>query len=169
MSKDYTNYIIEHRDNVLKAYQWLVDHKIISNNYQHNIATHDISKWSNEEYDAYDKYFYGKQGKTTEVKEAFNFAWLHHIHANPHHWQHWVLINDDDGTHALEMPEEFVIEMVCDHWAFSHKSGNLYEIFDWYKDHKLNMIMHRNTKVAYEAILDKIKEALKEEEKNGKA
>ena len=29
MSKDYTNYIIEHRDNVLKAYQWLVDHKII--------------------------------------------------------------------------------------------------------------------------------------------
>lgn len=169
MSKDYTNYIIEHRDNVLKAYQWLVDHKIISNNYQHNIATHDISKWSNEEYDAYDKYFYGKQGKTAEIKEAFNFAWLHHIHANPHHWQHWVLINDDDGTHALEMPEEYVIEMVCDHWAFSHKSGNLHEIFDWYKDHKLNMIMHRNTKVAYEAILDKIKETLKEEEKNGKA
>ena len=169
MSKDYTNYIIEHRDNVLKAYQWLVDHKIIPNNYQHNIATHDISKWSNEEYDAYDKYFYGKQGQTAEVKEAFNFAWLHHIHANPHHWQHWVLINDDDGTHALKMPEEFVIEMVCDHWAFSHKSGNLYEIFDWYKTHKTNMILHRNTKVAYEAILDKIKEALKEEEKNGKA
>lgn len=169
MSKDYTNYIIEHRDNVLKAYQWLVDHKIISNNYQHNIATHDISKWSNEEYAAYDKYFYGKQGKTTEVKDAFNFAWLHHIHANPHHWQHWVLINDDDGTHALEMPEEFVIEMVCDWWAFSHKSGNLKEIFDWYKDHKFNMLMHRNTKVAVEAILDKIKEALKEEEKNGKA
>lgn len=169
MSKDYTNYIIEHRDNVLKAYQWLVDHKIISNNYQHNIATHDISKWSNEEYDAYDKYFYGKQSKTAEVKEAFNFAWLHHIHANPHHWQHWVLINDDDGTHALEMPEEYVAEMICDWWAFSHKSGNLKEIFDWYKDHKLNMIMHRNTKVAVEAILDKIKEALKEEEKNGKA
>lgn len=169
MSKAYTNYIIEHRDNVLKAYQWLVDHKIISNNYQHNIATHDISKWSNEEYDAYDKYFYGKQCKTAEVKEAFNFAWLHHIHANPHHWQHWVLINDDDGTHALEMPEEYVAEMICDWWAFSHKSGNLKEIFDWYKDHKLNMIMHRNTKVAVEAILDKIKEALKEEEKNGKA
>ena len=49
MSKDYTNYNIEHKDNVLKAYQWLVDHKIISNNYQHNIATHDVSKWSNEE------------------------------------------------------------------------------------------------------------------------
>ena len=166
MSKDYTNYIIEHRDNVLKAYQWLVDHKIISNNYQHNIATHDISKWSNEEYDAYDKYFYGKQGKTTEVKEAFNFAWLHHIHANPHHWQHWVLINDDDGTQALEMPEEFVIEMFCDHASFSFKTGNLEEVSKWYKDHKLNMILHRNTRVMYEDIHDKYMKAIKENQKN---
>lgn len=169
MSKNYDNYIIEHRTAVETAYQWLVDHKIIKDQYRQVIDIHDVSKWGNDEYDAYDKYFYGKQGKTTEVKEAFNFAWLHHIHANPHHWQHWVLINDDDGTHALEMPEEFVIEMVCDWWAFGHKSGNLKEIFDWYKDHKLNMLMHRNTKVAVEAILDKIKEALKEEEKNGKA
>lgn len=166
MSKDYTNYIIEHRDNVLKAYQWLVDHKIISNNYQHNIATHDISKWSNEEYDAYDKYFYGKQGKTTEVKEAFNFAWLHHIHANPHHWQHWVLINDDDGTHALEMPEEFVIEMFCDHASFSFKTGNLEEVSKWYKDHKFNMILHKNTRVMYEDILDKYMKTIRENQKN---
>ena len=67
------------------------------------------------------------------------------------------------------MPEEYVIEMISDWLAFSHKSGNLKEIFDWYKIHKTNMLLHRNTKVAVEAILDKIKEALKEEEKNGKA
>ena len=168
MSKNYDNYIIEHRTAVETAYQWLVDHKIIKDQYRHVIDIHDVSKWGNEEYDAYDKYFYGKS-KTKEVEEQFNFAWLHHIHANPHHWQHWVLINDDDGTHALEMPEGYVVEMICDWWSFSHKTGKLTEIFDWYKTHKTNMILHRNTKVAVEAILDKIKEALKEEEKNGKA
>ena len=163
MSAAYTDYIFEHCENVRKAYDWLVDHKIIKNDFLMHIVHHDLSKWQDEEYKAYDKYFYGKE-KTKEVEEAFNFAWLHHIHNNPHHWQHWVLINDEDGTHALEMPEEYVVEMFCDHWAFSHKSGNLYEIFDWYKTHKTNMMLHRNTKVMYESLLNQVKEVLKKEE-----
>lgn len=161
MSSKYSDYIIEHCSNVRKAYDWLVSHKIIKDKYVDVISTHDVSKWSDEEYKAYDNYFYGE--KTDKVKEAFNFAWLHHIHVNPHHWQHWVLVNDDDGTQALEMPEEYVIEMVCDHWSFSHKTGKLDEIFNWYKDHKANMILHKNTKKLYEEILDKIKNALKGE------
>jgi hypothetical protein len=164
MSTEYTTYIVDHCENVRKAYDWLLEHKIIeSNKFETYIMHHDVSKYSEAEYAAYDAYFYGKS-KSKEVQDAFDLAWLHHIHNNPHHWQHWVLINDDDGTKALEMPEEFVIEMFCDHWAFSHKSGNLKEIFDWYKDHKLNMIMHRNTKVMYEALLNQVKEALKHED-----
>jgi hypothetical protein len=162
MSKAYDTYIIEHCNAVKTAYEWLVRHKIIENSYWPVINTHDVSKWSESEYNAYDKYFYGKS-KTKEVKEAFNFAWLHHIHNNPHHWQHWVLVNDEDGTVALEMPEEYLVEMICDHWSFSHKTNNLTEIFDWYKKHKSNMILHPNTKKAYEAILDKIKAALEGE------
>lgn len=165
MSTAYTQYVVDHCANVEKAYQWLVDHKIVKNSFVHRIKNHDISKWSEEEYKAYDKYFYGKE-KTPEVKEAFNFAWLHHIHHNPHHWQHWVLINDDDGTKALEMPEEYVVEMICDWWAFSHKAGKLTEIFDWYKDHRSNMVLHKNTKTLVEDLLSKIKQALRDE--NGK-
>jgi hypothetical protein len=164
MSKAYTNYIVEHCNNVAKAYQWLVDHKIVKDEFIHRIKSHDLSKWSEEEYKAYDKYFYGKE-KTTEIKDAFNFAWLHHIHHNPHHWQHWVLINDDDGTHALEAPEEYVVEMICDWWSFSHKTGDLNEIFKWYTDHKANMVLHKNTKAMVEDILDKIKAELKKETK----
>jgi hypothetical protein len=161
MSKDYTNYIIEHCENVRKAYDWLVDHKIIKNDFLMHIVHHDLSKWQDEEYKAYDKYFYGKE-KTKDVEEAFNYAWLHHIHNNPHHWQHWVLINDDDGTHALEMPEGYVVEMFCDHASFSFKTGNLEEVSKWYKDHKLNMILHKNTRVMYEDILDKYMKTIKE-------
>lgn len=161
MSKAYTNYIVEHCANVKKAYDWLVDRKIIKDQFIHRIHMHDNSKYSEEEYDAYDKYFYGT--KTAEVKEAFNFAWLHHIHNNPHHWQYWVLVNDDDGTKALEAPEEYVVEMICDWWSFGHKTGKLEELFDWYDSHKANMIMHKNTKKYVEDILAKIKTALKEE------
>ena len=129
--------------------------------YKQGLA-HDLSKYGAEEYSAYDNYFYGK--KTEDVKRAFDYAWLHHIHNNPHHWQYWVLINDEDGTKALEMPEEYALEMVCDWWAFSHKSGNLKEIFDWYKSHKKNMILHEKTRKFVEDLLDKIKKILETED-----
>ena len=158
MSAKYNDYIIEHTDNVIKAYMWLKEHNIIKQDLLDELKLHDLSKYSHQEYEAYDNYFYGT--RTEAVKEAFNYAWLHHIHHNPHHWQYWVLVNDEDGTIALEMPENYVYEMICDHWAFSHKSGNLYEIFDWYESHKKNMILHWTTRKLYESILDKIKEEL---------
>ena len=163
MSAEYTQYIVEHKANVEKAYHWLFDHNILDIHTARptQIVSHDLSKYQPEEYDAYDNYFYGT--KTKEVKEAFDYAWLHHIHNNPHHWQYWVLINDEDGTKALEMPEEYAIEMVCDWWAFSHKSGNLKEIFDWYKSHKKNMILHEKTRKFVEDLLDKIKKELDKE------
>lgn len=166
MSTAYKTYIIEHVSNVTKAYNWLIKHNIISESLQTQISLHDVSKYSNPEYDAYDNYFYGYSKKTEKIKLEFNYAWLHHIHNNPHHWQYWVLVNDDDGTHALEMPREYVIEMICDWWSFSHKSGNLYEIFDWYKSHKKNMILHDKTKKLVEEILDKIKQELDKEAEN---
>lgn len=157
MSTAYKTYIIEHISNITKAYNWLIEHNIISEAalVKTQISLHDVSKYSDKEYEAYDNYFYGK--KTGWVKSEFNYAWLHHIHNNPHHWQHWVLVNDDGGFNALEMPKEYVIEMLCDHWAFSHKSGNLYEIFDWYSSHKSIMILHENTRALYELLLDKIR------------
>ena len=161
MSTEYSNYIMEHVANVEKAYIWLREKEIISDELTTQINWHDVSKYLKDEYDAYDNYFYGK--KTEKVKTEFNYAWLHHIHNNPHHWQYWVLVNDEDGTHALEMPREYIIEMICDWWSFSHKSGNLYEIFDWYKSHKKNMILHEKTKKLVEDLLGRIKEELDKE------
>jgi hypothetical protein len=158
VSTKYTQYIIDHKENVQKAYLWLKEHGIIELAIDEQINIHDMSKYTEEEYDPYDAYFYGR--KTKKVQEDFDYAWLHHIHANPHHWQYWLLVNDEDGTYALEMPENYVIEMISDWWAFSHKSGNLYEIFDWYKSKKKNMILHENTKKLVEEILDKIKAEL---------
>ena len=49
MSAEYNTYIIEHVDNVKKAYKWLKDHNIILEDYSFVIGLHDLSKFSDEE------------------------------------------------------------------------------------------------------------------------
>lgn len=76
------------------------------------------------------------------------------------HWQHWILIHDDmeDGEleTVLEMPYDYIIEMVCDWWSFSWQSGNLYEIFEWYEEHSKYIKLAQTTKTTVEYILDNI-------------
>ena len=166
MSWMYDDYLREHRAGVRKAYDWLVENMADELDADaltkagQNIAHHDESKESVEEYGPYDEYFYGRN-KSAAVKTNFNKAWLHHIHQNPHHWQHWVLIEDDDpsGYVCIEMPPEYVYEMICDWWSFSWKSGNLMEIFDWYEEHK-SMKLHPKTFVEVISILGLMRKIL---------
>ncbi len=115
---------------------------------------HDASKSKPDEYEAYDAYFYGGN-RSYAVVQAFQRAWLLHIHRNPHHWQHWVLINDDpgEGEVLLEMPYNYIIEMICDWWAFSWAEGDLSEIFSWYDEHKDYIKLNPKTRETVEDIL----------------
>lgn len=170
MSKQYDEYIKKHQKAVRQGFGWLSiylpglieewsDMMMVD-----IIRNHDVSKYSSEEYDAYDRYFYGEGEKTKEVKDAFNRAWLHHIHANPHHWQHWVLINDDPNLVeiVLEMDYPYIIEMICDWWAFSWVKGDLYEIFKWWEEHEKYMKLHVKTRKTVVDILEKINDKLDE-------
>ena len=80
------------------------------------------------------------------------------------HWQYWILINDEPGrgTTVLEMPYNYIIEMICDWWSFSWKKGELYEIFSWYDQHKAYIQLHEKTRKIVEDILDKMREKLDE-------
>lgn len=162
MDVAYKEYLTAHINGVSDAFNWLQTYlpevvEKCSSDITETIAMHDRSKYSDEEYTPYLNYFYGT--KTKAVEAEFNYAWLHHIHANPHHWQHWVLKHDDEPEEALDMPYDYIVEMVCDHWSFSWKTGNLYEIFNWYKAHK-GMVVSEKTRKTYEDILDKIKRKL---------
>lgn len=174
MSIEYDEYLNEHVTNVCAAYDWLRVNLPDVARVERGLCTtlqlvnHDSSKYCREEYIAYDEYFYGdmtsSENSLDQVKEDFNYAWLHHIHNNSHHWQYWVLINDDakEGTIALDIPYRYVIEMICDWWSFSFKTGNLYEIFGWYKTHKDRMILSDHTRELVEEILNKIRDKLNE-------
>lgn len=174
MSDKYDNYIQEHKENVAKAFYWLRDNlPIFEDDYLKRecefecAINHDESKFRDDEYKAYDKYFYGGN-QSYEVVRDFNEAWLKHIHKNKHHWQHWVLINDDpnEGEIILDMPEVYIIEMICDWWSFSWKKGDLHEIFKWYDERKEYIKLSKMTRLKVEDLLSQIKEKLSESDAN---
>lgn len=160
MSDQYDRYLDQHRRNVRRGLEWLVDNlpdlfsKVDLHAMKTQILNHDASKNSPEEYAAYDRYFYGGN-KSFRVVQDFRKAWLHHIHENPHHWQHWVLNNDEpeEGEVVLEMDYIYIIEMICDWWAFSWQKGDLSEIFSWYDKHQKYIKLAPNTRKTVEDIL----------------
>lgn len=170
MSREYDLYLQEHKANVKKGYDWIKenlpdlipsDMKLIL---EHQIGfVHDASKTEPDEYGPYDAYFYGGN-RSSRVVDDFNMAWLKHIHRNPHHWQYFVLRCDepDEGEIVLDMPMNYLLEMICDWWAFSWAKENLYEIFDWYDDHKKRIKLSKNTRKTVEDILDKIRKKMDE-------
>lgn len=173
MSISYDNYIYEHCENVIRGLQWMRDHipevgdTDIWAKAMDAANLHDDSKWDVREYDAYDRYFYGS--RSSEVVRKFDYAWLHHIHNNPHHWQYWLLFQDDPKGKeyvnpetgdriktpfkALEMPRYEILHMIADWWSFSWKSGRYEEIFSWYDSHRKKMILNPMTRHLVEDIL----------------
>ena len=84
------------------------------------ILTHDLSKLRWSEFRGYVASIHLSALSTP----AERFAWLHHIHRNPHHWEYWVLVQPTDtpadyhsGRIPLTMPEGYVREMVADRIA----------------------------------------------------
>lgn len=170
MSKPYDEYLEDHIENVKKAFNWMIDQGVLDflnlnddkiEKYSKVIYNHDHTKCRADEYEAYDRYFYPDEYEDnppfSQRVEEYQRAWLEHIHRNPHHWQHWVLINDNGFFTVLPMPEVYIIEMICDWWSFSWKKGNLYEIFDWIDENSPHILLDNETIRLVEKILNRIR------------
>lgn len=166
MSLEYNTYLNDHISNLQKGLRWMDENLELSRELKSALGEamyrdHDATKWQPTEYPAYDAYFYGKN-KSYAVVMNFKYAWLHHQNHNPHHWQYWVLINDEpkEGLVPLEMPNTYILEMIADWWTFSWKNDKLGEIFDWYDEHKNYILLHKKTRKIVEDILDQMKRKL---------
>ena len=119
---------------------------------------HDLSKFRPSEFIPYARYFYGKypdyeayEGTTVkrprffkeDIQRRFDRAWLKHIHRNPHHWQYWILQEDDGPQKLIPIPPKILIEMVCDwHGAGKAITGED-NIEDWYQQNKDKIMLNR--------------------------
>lgn len=87
------------------------------------------------------------------VQAAYDRAWLHHQHANPHHWQHWLLRMDDGPTVTLEMPVHFAREMVADWMGAGRAITGRWEVAEWYAKNRENIVIHDRTRVLVESLM----------------
>ena len=126
--------------------------------------THDMSKLRPSEFFPYANYFYGnldkfmKNGRMHQPGDdaKFDYAWLLHQKRNKHHWQFWLLQNDEDGLRILPMPMKYVVEMVCD-WKGAGKAqghGHPGELQEWYNKNKEKMQLHPNTRAEVENLIE---------------
>jgi hypothetical protein len=124
------------------------------------LIIHDWSKFLPCEWLPYVEQFYGawrmraeKYPSDNGIHLRFDRAWLHHQHANPHHWQHWVLREDSGAIKLLEMPINFAREMVADWMGAGRAITGKWETAQWYAKNKQNIQIHPATREIVENIL----------------
>ena len=132
---------------------------------------HDASKLLPSEWFPYAEHFYGGRKKkwrdetgyykpTDTGDSAFDFAWLLHQKRNRHHWQWWILPEDDGGTKVIEMERTDAMEMMCD-WCGASRAqgyGGWGGVRLWYEKHKEDMVLHPSTRREVERRLSRLKE-----------
>lgn len=117
---------------------------------------HDWSKLLPSEWAAYVNFFYGKEAKarrdetgyykpTDTGDSAFDFAWLLHQKRNKHHWQWWILPEDDGRFKALEMPVRYRKEMLAD-WRGAGRAQGKPDTLVWYVLNKHKMLLGYKTR-----------------------
>lgn len=121
------------------------------------LITHDLSKFSRAEWTPYVNYFYGPRSvtrtQTAAEKLAFDKAWLHHQHHNPHHWQHYILREDSGATKVLLMPHKYILEMVADWLGAGKAIHGSWNIDAWYLKTKDARVLESSTLAITEMVL----------------
>ena len=112
---------------------------------------HDWSKFRPSEFIPYARYFYGEYPSVKEIygdarfhislfqediEQRFDKAWLLHIHRNKHHWQYWILQEDDGPKKLIPIPPKYLLEMIAD-WRGAGKAINGKDnTLEWYEQNK---------------------------------
>lgn len=116
---------------------------------------HDWQKFTLLELKGYADYYmvdYGENGRPKAVKDAYELAWLHHIHHGPHHWEYWI-INKTDESEAglgtamvLPMPDRYRREMLADWRGAGRAMHGKDETKEWYLANRNRILLHGKTR-----------------------
>ena len=141
---------------------------------------HDLSKFLPSEWFPYTENFYGKRihnccdyvhlwgnqcsfngsgigdGEQAPQCEdfatpAYTLAWLRHQHRNPHHWQYWILTQDDGPIIMIEIPLRYRKEMLADWRGAGRAQGFSDNTATWYEAHRRKMILGLKTRAWVES------------------
>lgn len=143
----YLKYVLRHR--------WFVFVECCKSRIVWLGLVHDLSKFRLDELIPYARHFNGniKKGRDSTGyykpvdtgDSAFDFAWLLHQKRNKHHWQWWILPNDEDGLVILDMPMKYRKEMLAD-WRGAGRAQGTLDNKAWYMKNGDKMQLHPNTR-----------------------
>lgn len=120
-----------------------------------NLRHHDSSKTSFNEFWPYALRFFPTNNIPPELekfKGGFDLAWLHHANSNPHHPAYWVLA-DNDEIKIFDMPDIYIIEMLCD-WMAMSKYYNSTTLEYWKSESAQKLPMSDYTKSKVNEFMD---------------
>lgn len=111
------------------------------------LESHDFTKFTLAEFPHYAQQFHGDKADPN----GFAVAWLHHVHHNPHHWQHWCFpdqyelkgSNLENGR--IPMPEHYVLEMVADWMGASQAYTGSMDMTKWLLINLPKLQLHSET------------------------
>jgi len=161
----YLWYVVRHK--------WYVMFECFKHGLYWQGIVHDWSKFRPCEFFPYVNHFYGKKRKETQERRdrtgyskaddtvedlAFDFAWLLHQKINKHHWQWWLLPEDEGPVKVLEMPVKYWKEMVCDWLGAARAQGvgnkaNNYLVKEWFMKNRGRMKLNPSTEAQVRVFL----------------
>lgn len=153
----YTKYVVRHK--------WYVFLECCKLGIPLRGILHDLSKFLPSEFFPYAIYFNGKEQKgensfakagykkPKNTSDDFDLAWLLHQKRNKHHWQWWVLLEDEGSPDALEMPLKYAKEMIADWKGAGRAQGNPDNCKTWYLKNRNKMTLAAYTRFWVETTL----------------
>lgn len=114
---------------------------------------HDLSKFRWGEWKPYVWSFNGPwpyNERPQWLVDAYDTAWLKHQHRNPHHWQYWILVMDDEEDKILPMPYVYRREMIADWRGAGRAQGHGNDVLAWYAKNRGKIRMHEETRYLVE-------------------
>jgi len=155
----YLRYIVRHK--------WFVFWECVRLGIVWRGLIHDWHKILLSEWIPYARYFYNPNGTPKQRRDStgyckptdtgdpvFDFAWLLHQKRGRHHWQWWILPEDDGGIKILPMGEKDRLEMLAD-WRGAGRAQDAPDISLWYEAHSQKMQLHPDTRRWIEEMLAK--------------
>ena len=130
--------------------------------------THDLSKYSPQEFGVGVKYFQGDRSPNDAERKdkGYSAAWLHHKGRNRHHLEYWTDYGQkpdgSSGVVGVEMPVKYVAEMFCDRYAASRiYRGKAFKDADpwkFFQRSKTRTILNHKTADLLESMLVKLRD-----------
>ena len=128
--------------------------------------THDLSKYSPEEFWTGVRYYQGNRSPNAAERETVGYsrAWLHHKGRTKHHYEYWIDISShkEEGLVGNKMPLRYVAEIVCDRIAacevYKGKAYTSAAPLEYYEYTKNYITIHPQTRALLEKLLHMLKD-----------